>query len=245
MATWNSRVVKQHEQELGEFLQRKQIQIMAFTETYLKAGDTLQINNFVLQRNNCPGEECIPVLSTKSITTGLRNIGKTRSSCARESLTRYPDTELYKPDVLDVTIYKNTDFTYELKVLQELHSDNLPTLLLLDNTSFEATQYRQILNYKKANWTHLNETIARKIPCDTQLATPTEVQEYTTQLTKTVQEAIKVAIQPITIIKCKALQHLRTEVNSLKKEIKHQISLQRAMEWDAKGASLATADNTL
>ncbi|KAJ8886890.1 hypothetical protein PR048_013102 [Dryococelus australis] len=234
ISTWNARSVKPHEQEVSEFLQRNNVQIIALTETHLQAGYSFRICNYIIHRRDRPGPHrgrrvalavhtsiehqlyqlpelrkleavaikttiqcqlCIvmPVYAPPGKTITRENLvafnnsaptflalgdlnakhpswnylGKTQNGqllyhhqqfhpylvCAPESPTRYPEVANNRPDILNITIYRNINFIYKLEVLQEMHSDHLPLLI-----------------------------------------TPAQVQEYSEQLTQTIQRAIEVAI---------------------------------------------------
>ncbi|KAJ8892762.1 hypothetical protein PR048_005343 [Dryococelus australis] len=174
--------------------------------------------------------------------------------CAPEKPTRYPENANYRPDILVITIYKNINFTYELEVLQELHSDHLPVLATLDSANTEATQARKVRNFKKANWPRLNKYVTRNINCEKQLINTTQVQEYTEQLTNVIRDAIEVAILLTTIKKrqekfsalIKTLSRRETVPAGPGNETDNwityykiqQLSFLRAVEWEAKNNAL-------
>ncbi|KAJ8870714.1 hypothetical protein PR048_029739 [Dryococelus australis] len=114
--------------------------------------------------------------------------------------TRYSENANYRLDILDITTYKNINFTYELEVLQQLHSDHLPVLATLDNANTEDSQARQYIT-RNINCEKQKTNSAQVQKYTKHLTNPAQVQEYTEQLTNIIQNAIESAILLMTIEK--------------------------------------------
>ncbi|KAJ8868522.1 hypothetical protein PR048_030050 [Dryococelus australis] len=249
---------------------------------YTPPGKTITHENLVTLTNSDPTFLALGDLNAKH--PSLNCVGKTQNGqlryshqqidpyfvCTPETPAKYPEDANYRPVILDITIYKNINFTYELEVLQEQHSNHLPVLATLDNANTEATQATQVRNFKKANWPRPDKYITRNINCGKQLINTGQVQEYTEHLTNVIQNTIDASIPLTAIKKCQVefparikyliqarnrarrtwqrnrqLDYILREVNQLQREIRKQLSLHRAMEWEAKVAKLTAEDNTL
>ncbi|KAJ8880392.1 hypothetical protein PR048_016861 [Dryococelus australis] len=105
--------------------------------------------------------------------------------------THNPDAGNRTQDILDITLYRNTNFIYDLEVTHELHSDHLPVITTLKYADTEAHPQVARPNYHKANWPKFNAVLHDSLNIPEDVHTAYKLEDSNTNLTKAIHTTVQ------------------------------------------------------
>lgn len=94
---------------------------------------------------------------------------------------------------MDILINKNVQKITKPITINELDSDHLPILVIINDTTFKRN-YPNYLDYKNANWSSFRSIINKKLEINNKLTTPIHIDNTVENLTKIIQHSIKKSI---------------------------------------------------
>ncbi|KAJ8872530.1 hypothetical protein PR048_026136 [Dryococelus australis] len=135
--------------------------------------------------------------------------------------THYPEASNGTPDILDITIYKNVNFIYELEVIHEMHSDHLPVIATIEDAETNTCPQKPTPNYSKANWQRFNAALHNSLVLPHEINTTEELEDSIITLTKAIHTTVKNTI-PHRVKKIQLKDSLPEDANNLITQHNHQ-----------------------
>lgn len=128
--------------------------------------------------------------------------GNTNGNILRNYLQHQPITMLHTdeptlypsngglPSVVDITLLKNINFNTTIEVINELDSDHLPVVLTMKVGYVHLKNPRPVLDYTRANWKELRNSLQEKIDLKKKLLTSADINEEVVNLTQAITSAV-------------------------------------------------------
>lgn len=113
-----------------------------------------------------------------------------------DNFTLYPYNDT-APSTVDIGISKNYSFNIITNALEELDSDHLPVLIILDKFSNIATEEQTFLNYKKADWKKFQKSVNLSLKIKNNLRTNVEIDDAVDEFVGIIQNAISTSVPKI------------------------------------------------
>lgn len=188
--------------------------------------------------------------------------------CATLEPTYYPFCKRYRPDVLDVALFKNIDTNFNLSVEIFLDSDHQPVTIEL-GSDVSMAEPRPIKNYSKADWRGFSYQIENRLGDPPTLNSPQEIDRNVDKLTAAIQAATSKNIPlikpapfrqnlPSDITKAitdknrarkrwqrTGLDHHQVQLNQLQELVRQKISDFKNAEWNKKVEGLQVKDGSV
>lgn len=118
------------------------------------------------------------------------------------------------PSTIDLAIIKNVKKYSKPIILEDLDSDHMPELLVLNDQKIAENNVK-FLNYKKANWLLFRQSLNDNVKINNKMYCKNDIDAAVSTLTKCIRGAIDVAVPNV---------NAKNRVDSLPKEILDMIA---------------------